>query len=479
MLRILTFLLVACHGPGPLEATEPYPPELPREFRAAWVATVYNIDWPSKAGLEPEKQRKELADLFDIAADTGLNAIILQVRPAADALYKSGYEPWSPYLTGEMGVHPGYDPLQFAIEEAHRRGLELHAWFNPFRAQTNFRNKISDNHIVNTRRDWIKRYGDYLWLDPGNPEARRYSLQVMLDVVERYDVDGVHMDDYFYPYPQPTNEDPLPFPDDDSFQRFGHGKRANWRRVNIDSFVKDLYRETRKAKPWVDVGISPFGIWKPGVPTGTEASLDAYSLLYADARKWLRKGWVDYLMPQLYWSIDSKGQSFPKLLNWWVGENSRNRHLWPGIATDRVGDQRHPAEMANQISLIRHVNRGYPGHSHWSADSVVNDQRGVRKLLMRTTYQSKALVPPSRWQKGEEPKAPTYVLTPSGDQLLIRLAPQNSIRFWVVQSKSGSEWSTLVADGKSQTIRVDSAGAIAISALGKTGLLSRPTIYSQ
>ena len=186
----------------------------------------------------------------------------------------------------------------------------------------------------------------------------------MLDVVERYDIDGVHMDDYFYPYPYPTNDEPLPFPDVDSFERFGRGKLDNWRRSNIDNFVKDLYQEVRKTKPWVDVGISPFGIWKPGIPKGTEASLDAYSLLYADARKWLRKGWVDYMMPQLYWSIDSKGQSFPKLLNWWIGENPKGRHVWPGIATDRVGDQRHAAEMANQISLIRNVNRGYPGHSH-------------------------------------------------------------------------------------------------------------------
>ncbi len=471
---LLVSLTISAHA-----LAKPYPPELPREFRAAWVATVYNIDWPTKAGLAPEAQRKELIELFDTSAQTGLNAIILQVRPAADALYQSTYEPWSPYLTGEMGLDPGYDPLEFAIEEAHRKGLELHAWFNPFRAQTNHKNKVSSNHIVNTRPDWIKRYGNYLWLDPGNPEARRYSLQVMLDVVERYDIDGVHMDDYFYPYPHPTNDKPLPFPDLDSFERFGHGKLDKWRRSNIDSFVKDLYQEVRKTKPWVDVGISPFGIWKPGVPKGTEASLDAYSLLYADARKWLRKGWVDYMMPQLYWSIDSKGQSFQKLLNWWVGENAKGRHVWPGIATDRVGDQRHAAEIANQISLIRNVNRGYPGHSHWSADSVVSNQRGVRKLLVRTTYQSPALTPPNRWQKAKEPEAPTFVLTPTGETLSLRIAPQDDIRFWVIQSKIDEGWSTSVIDSKVQKLSVKPAEAIAVSALGLTGILSKPAIYSE
>ena len=163
---LLVSLAISAHA-----LAKPYPPELPREFRAAWVATVYNIDWPTKAGLAPEAQRKELIELFDTSAQTGLNAIILQVRPAADALYQSAYEPWSPYLTGEMGRYPGYDPLEFAIQEAHRRGLELHAWFNPFRAQTNHKNKVSSNHIVNTRPDWIKRYGNYLWLDPGNPRG--------------------------------------------------------------------------------------------------------------------------------------------------------------------------------------------------------------------------------------------------------------------------------------------------------------------
>ncbi len=451
------------------------PPKLEREFRAAWVATVFNIDWPSKAGLKVREQQQELTDLLNAAKWMGLNAIILQVRPAADALYQSSFEPWSPYLTGEMGLYPGYDPLEFAIEEAHKRGLELHAWFNPFRAQTNYKNAIADDHIVNTRKDWIKRYGNYLWLDPGNPEAREYSIQVILDVVERYDIDGVHLDDYFYPYP--SNDDRLPFPDEDTFERFGRGKIEDWRRASIDDFIENLNKRIHKTKPWVLLGISPFGIWKPGTPKGTEAGLDAYSLLYADSRKWLRKGWTDYMMPQLYWMIDSKGQSFPKLLDWWVGENKRKRHLWPGIATDRVGPDRPASEMSKQIKLIRSSKQDYPGHAHWSADSLIKDQRGVQKHLIKTTYNYPALVPPSKWLKGSRPDAPTIAITPKGEQYVIKIAPQDAVRFWIVQTKIGSRWTFRRIDANQESVTVDSADIFAVSALGLTGLQSKPTVY--
>lgn len=452
-------------------------PEIDREFRAAWVATVYNIDWPSKAGLDKEVQQKELIDLLDTAKASGLNAIILQVRPAADALYQSDFEPWSPYLSGKMNLDPGYNPLKFAVEESHKRGLELHAWFNPFRAQTNYKNKISETHIANTRKDWIKRYGDYLWLDPGNPEVRDYTIKVMLDVVERYDIDGVHIDDYFYPYPHPTNQKPHPFPDSDTFERFGRGERDAWRRSNVDQFIKELHSQIKKTKPWVKFGISPFGIWRPGIPKGTEAGLDAYGLLYADSRKWLRKGWVDYMMPQLYWSIDSKGQSFPRLLDWWIGENKKKRHLWPGIATDRVGDQRPASEMQKQISIIRTLSKGHPGHSHWSADSLINNQRGVQKLLNRTVYKSPAIVPPSSWMKGDKPGSPAIAITPIENGYRVRIAPQLDVRFWLLQTRSGKEWDLQVLDGESQSVQIGSADIIALSGLGHTGLQGRAAVY--
>ena len=452
-------------------------PTLDREFRAAWVATVYNIDWPSKAGVDPDAQRAELRNLFQVAQDTGLNAIIFQIRPAADALYESAYEPWSPHLTGKMDLDPGYDPLSFAIEEAHFRGMELHAWFNPFRAQTNIKKERSANHIANTRADWVKQYGNYLWLDPGNPEVRDYTIKIMLDVVKRYDIDGVHIDDYFYPYPYPSNEDSLPFPDDDTFQRFGRGKKDTWRRSNVNRFVETLYKRIKKEKPWVKFGISPFGIWRPGTPKGTEAGLDAYNLLYADARKWLHKGWIDYMMPQLYWSIDSEGQSFPRLLDWWVSENKKNRHLWPGIATDRVGDQRPASEMTKQIDLIRKIKKGYPGHAHWSADSVIKNQKGVQTLLKKKTYAALAIVPPSKWLGSKAPAKPTLLLTPRGDRLILQLAPQENIRFWLLQTKTNKGWKSQLLDGTQDTFELELTDAIAVSALGYTGLLSKKARY--
>lgn len=475
--RLLTPLPLLLYLLASLAGNADSPPELPREFRAAWVATVYNIDWPSKAGLKVREQKQEFIELLDTAQATGLNAIIFQVRPAADALYESPFEPWSSHLTGEMGLNPGYDPLAFAIEESHRRGMELHAWFNPFRAQTNRTKERSANHIANTRSDWVKRYGNYLWLDPGNPEVRDYSIQVMIDVVKRYDIDGVHIDDYFYPYPYPSNENSLPFPDDDTFERFGRGKKDDWRRSNVDRFIEALYKGIKKEKPWVKFGISPFGIWRPGIPKGTEAGLDAYGLLYADARKWLHKGWVDYMMPQLYWSIDSKGQSFPRLLDWWVGENKKRRHLWPGIATDRVGDERPASEMTKQIELIRKIKKGYPGHAHWSADSVINNQKGVQTLLKRNSYASPAIIPPSKWLKGETPKRPTLLISPSGDRLTLRIAPQASVRFWLLQTKGSKGWTSQLLNGDKDSFEIDPVDAIAVSALGYTGLLSKSAEY--
>jgi uncharacterized lipoprotein YddW (UPF0748 family) len=353
----------------------------------------------------------------------------------------------------------------------------LHAWFNPFRAQTNHTKKRSPNHISNTRGDWIKRYGNYLWLDPANPEVRDYTIKVMLDVVKRYDIDGVHIDDYFYPYPYPSNEDSLPFPDEDSFQRFGRGKKDAWRRSNVDRFIETLYKSIKKEKYWVKFGISPFGIWRPGTPKGTEAGLDAYNLLYADARKWLRKGWIDYMMPQLYWSIDSKGQSFPRLLDWWVGENKKNRHVWPGIATDRVGDKRPASEMTKQIDLIRKIKKGYPGHAHWSADSVINNQKGVQTLLKKNAYSSPAIVPPSKWLGSKAPAKPTLLLTPGGDRLMLQLAPQENIRFWLLQTKTKKGWKSQLLDGTQDSFEIDAINAIAVSALGYTGLLSRKAEY--
>src|SRR5579871_3371768 len=300
------------------------PPPVPREFRGVWVATVANIDWPSKPGLSTDQQKAEMLAILDKAAQLKLNAIIFQVRPGCDALYDSRLEPWSEYLTGQMGRAPDsyYDPLAFAVEEAHKRGLELHAWFNPYRARhAEAKSSISPDHVSQMHPDLVKQYGRSLWLDPGEKAVQDYSLSVILDVVRRYDIDGVHIDDYFYPYKETDAQNKvLPFPDDASWQKYvqsgGTLSRDDWRRQNVDTFIERLYKGVKEVKPWVKFGISPFGIWRPGYPAQVKG-FDAYQELNADSRKWLRNGWLDYWTPQLYWKIDQTGQSYPVLLKWW------------------------------------------------------------------------------------------------------------------------------------------------------------------
>ncbi len=362
------------------------------EFRGAWVATVYNLDWPSKPGLSADRQQAELRAILDRAKAIKLNAILLQIRPAADALYASKIEPWSAVLTGTQGTDPGYDPLAFAIREAHARGLELHAWFNPFRAATNPANATAARHVARTHPEWIRRHGSLLWIDPGEPAARDYVLGVILDVVRRYDLDGVHLDDYFYPYPAKGVSD---FADDPSWKKHGPSSglsRADWRRDNINRFVEKLYRQVKGEKPAVKVGLSPFGIWRPGVPATIEAQLDAYAQLYCDAKLWLERGWCDYLSPQLYWSIEPAKQSFPVLLDWWRAQSKSGRPIWPGIATERIGPARPASEMAAQIALTRR-GTSTPGHIHWNMKALMQNRGGIADLLRDQTYSSRVSAP--------------------------------------------------------------------------------------
>ena len=364
------------------------------EFRGAWVATVFNLDWPSKPGLPAAEQQAQLRAILDRAAQLKLNAIILQIRPASDAIYASQREPWSAFLTGRQGGSPGYDPLAFAISEAHARRIELHAWFNPFRAATSLKGPFSPNHVTQTHPEWVRRYGGQLWLDPGEPKARQYILDVILDVVKRYDIDGVHIDDYFYPYPKGG----VDFPDGATWQSSGAQtmqSRADWRRENINSFVADLYHQVKAEKPGVRVGISPFGIWRPHVPETVEAQLDAFSQLFADSRLWLQKGWCDYLAPQLYWPCAPAKQSFPVLLEWWRSQSRAGRPVWPGIATERIGARLPAKEIADQIAITRSgVPAGAaPGHIHWSMAALMRDQGAVDEVLSQGVYSERAETP--------------------------------------------------------------------------------------
>ncbi|MGH8165556.1 MAG: glycoside hydrolase family 10 protein, partial [Rhodanobacteraceae bacterium] len=319
-------------------------------------------------------------------------AILFQVRPACEAVYVSAKEPWSEFLSGKEGVSPGYDPLAYAIREAHARGLELHAWVNPFRAALHANGYLPPNHVAKKHPEWVRRFGKQLWIDPGEPAARNYVISVITDIVRRYDVDGVHLDDYFYPYPLKPGA--ATFPDDSTWQRFGAGKgpsRGDWRRENIDDFVRSMYRAVKATKRDVRVGISPFGIWRPGVPPTTKAGLDAYAQLFADSRKWLAEGWVDYLAPQLYWSIHPADQSFPVLLNWWRAQ-SHGTPVWPGIATERIGTKRPAREIIEEIELTRRGTNS-PGNIQWSMKALMRDQGGIDELLRKGPYAEKATVP--------------------------------------------------------------------------------------
>ncbi len=358
-----------------------------REFRGAWVSSVFNIDWPSKPGLSATTQKAELLAILNRAKELNLTAILLQVRPASDALYASRIEPWSAFLTGTQGEANGYDPLAFAVKEAHERGLELHAWINPFRAATSATGKLAPNHIVRTNPEWIRKEGKLLWTDPGVPAAREHVLRVVLDIVRRYAVDGVHIDDYFYPYPSKGGKD---FDDDRSWTQFGIATgmtRGDWRRDNINKFVEQLYTRVKAERASVKVGISPFGIYRPHVPSTIEAGVDAYASLYCDAKLWLERGWCDYLAPQLYWSIDPPAQSFPVLLNWWREQSKMGRPVWPGIASTRIGEKRSAREIANQIALTRKGTQS-PGHIHWNMKSLMQNRGGIADLLKGEVYRT-------------------------------------------------------------------------------------------
>jgi uncharacterized lipoprotein YddW (UPF0748 family) len=472
------------------------PPAPPREFRAAWVATVDNIDWPSKRGLPVSQQKAEALAILDKAADLNLNAIVLQVRPACDALYNSKIEPWSEYLTAQMGKapRPYYDPLEFWIREAHKRGLELHAWFNPYRAHhPSARSEISSGHVSKAKPSIVRTYGKHLWMDPGEKGTQDHSLAVIMDVAKRYDVDGVHMDDYFYPYKEKDAAGTvIDFPDEPSWQKYvasgGTLERDDWRRQNVDSFIERLYKEIKRARPKVRFGLSPFGIWRPGNPPQIKG-FDQYAELYADARKWLQEGWVDYWTPQLYWKIEQAPQSYPVLLKWWAEQNAKGRNLWPGNYTSRVGgggDNTWPAEeIVNQIRATRQQ-EGATGNVHFSMKAIMQNRGGLADALRSGPYARKALVPGSPWLDDAPPGTPKLSLKkgsgPREVGLSFRATGSEPVWLWLVQGRLGGNWVAHVLPGHLSNFDMKSLDAgfdtVAVSAVDRCGNLSEPAVVT-
>lgn len=463
-------------------------PPVEREFRAAWVATVANINWPSKPGLPVDSQKVEALRLLDFLRDHHFNAVILQVRPQADALFPSELEPWSYFLTGEQGraPEPFYDPLAFWITEAHRRGLELHAWLNPYRAHHVSGKEITASSIVKKKPALVVPLEEgYWWFDPSLAETKAHATAVVIDLVRRYDIDGVHFDDYFYPYPS-YNRD-KDFPDSASWAKYREGggrlDRGDWRREAVNDFIKNLYAKIKAEKKDVKFGLSPFGIWRPGHPPSI-AGFDQYAVLYADAKKWLNEGWIDYFSPQLYWPISRVAQSFPVLLNWWKEQNYHGRHLWPGMSVGRDTSAKTVNETLNQVMITRGMMPADAGAIHWSISSVVLNP-SLSRALLTGPYRRKALVPPSPWIDREAPAAPAIQIERKGDWFPLTWThpDEKDVRNWVVYSRYGNLWEYEILPGKRKEFTLpkkmqESRGssgnleAVAIAAVDRNGNMS-------
>ncbi|MFE1249091.1 glycoside hydrolase family 10 protein [Streptomyces sp. NPDC058735] len=365
------------------------------EMRGVWLATVANRDWPSKAGLSAARQRAELLAHLDAAVRNGLNTVFFQVRPAADALWPSPWEPWSQYLTGIQGKDPGWDPLGTAVEEAHARGLQLHAWFNPYRVAVHADpSRLAASHPARRNPDWVVAYGGKLYYDPGLPEVRAFVQDAMLDAVAKYPVDGVHFDDYFYPYPVAGQT----FDDDAAYEEHGAGfpDRAAWRRDNIDRLVRETADRVKEARPNADFGVSPFGVWRnratDALGSDTRAGVQTYDDLHADTRTWVREGWIDYVVPQLYWNIGFAAADYAQLVPWWaeVARGSSTR-LYVGEALYKAGDPAQPAAWQETAELSRHLTLAgghaqVRGHVFFAAGDVAADRVGAMARVVDDHY---------------------------------------------------------------------------------------------
>ncbi|MFM9436806.1 uncharacterized lipoprotein YddW (UPF0748 family) [Janthinobacterium sp. CG_23.3] len=480
------------------------PPPAPREFRAAWVSTVANIDWPSRSNLSVEKQQSEARAILDRAKGLNLNAIVLQVRPSADAIYPSKLEPWSEFLTGQQGRAPLplYDPLKYWVEQAHARGLELHAWFNPYRARhATAKTPLTREHFASTNPEAVKQYGRFLWMDPGEAASSQRTQDVVLDVVRRYDIDGVHIDDYFYPYPidapgagvgaetaalegapAPARTE-LEFPDQPSWQRYllagGKLERASWRRENVNQLIEALYTGIHREKSWVRFGISPFGIGRPDRRPPGIVGFSQYDKLYADAELWLAKGWLDYLSPQLYWPVAQQAQAFDVLLDYWLAQNPHRRHVWPGLYTSRIDNTAKsytPEEIVKQIAVTR-TRPGASGQVHFSIAPLMDNRKGISEQLKANAYQSAALVPSTPWLGADAPAAPAVVARRDGGAYHLKLAAGSgkAVAQYALWSRYGAEWRFAVVPGaRAEWVLADDAAAgpasvVVVSAVDRLG----------
>ncbi|MCM3038363.1 family 10 glycosylhydrolase [Paenibacillus motobuensis] len=417
-----------------------------RELRAAWIATVENIDWPAKGPFNAEQQKADFIAILDELKEAGMNAIVMQVKPTADAFYPSKFAPWSKWLTGEQGKDPGYDPLAFMIEEAHKRNLEFHAWFNPYRASMEPDvNSLIPEHPLRQHEDWLLTYGGRLIMDPGIPDTQQYIIDSIMEVVQNYDIDAVHFDDYFYPYPVAG----VNFPDDASYSKYGNGmNREDWRRHNVDTLIQNLSKAIKAEKPYVQFGISPFGIWKniASDPEGSDTrGTESYNAIYADTRKWVQEEWIDYIAPQIYWYFNYGPAAYENLIDWWAKQvDGKKVHLYIGHGAYRIGSDDpnwlDPDQMPNQILFNRNFDN-VKGSIFFSTQSLRDNPLGFNDRLQQDLYAYPALVPEMNWLEQSKPAAPTDMtgaVGASGIQLDWQ-DPQDVVVYYVIYRSVGDQ----------------------------------------
>lgn len=472
--RLYSFLLLLSAALG-VSAESPK-----QEFRGAWLHTVYQGQYKKQTTAQNQAYLRNLLDSLQL---TGVNAVIFQVRPQADAFYDSKLEPWSRFLTDDGAKpKPYWDPLQFMVEECHKRGMELHAWLNPYRVTTNAKQTLPKGHIYHKHPERFVRYDGKLYFNPGLPENREFIGKVVEDIVSRYDIDAIHFDDYFYPYPAKGKD----FDDAAAFAKYGKGMaRDDWRRHNVDLLIEELNTRIKKLKPWVRFGISPFGIWrnKTSDPRGSDTNgLQNYDALYADVLLWEEKGWIDYLLPQLYWELDHKAASSRILADWWNENSGHNRHLYIGQDVERCISK---GELGEKVEISR-SRQNVAGNCWWPGYSVTRNSGGVADSLASDLQKDIALVPPSSWLSSTTPAAPIKVSVEPGGVIAWQApAPQGKIgdvtrfviyRFDSPENIDVNDASAIIAIVPDMSFKTTEPGTYVVSALDRVNNESEPSV---
>lgn len=472
--RLYSFLLLLSAALG-VSAESPK-----QEFRGAWLHTVYQGQYKKQTTAQNQAYLRNLLDSLQL---TGVNAVIFQVRPQADAFYDSKLEPWSRFLTDDGAKpKPYWDPLQFMVEECHKRGMELHAWLNPYRVTTNAKQTLPKGHIYHKHPERFVRYDGKMYFNPGLPENREFIGKVVEDIVSRYDIDAIHFDDYFYPYPAKGKD----FDDAAAFAKYGKGMaRDDWRRHNVDLLIEELNTRIKKLKPWVRFGISPFGIWrnKTSDPRGSDTNgLQNYDALYADVLLWEEKGWIDYLLPQLYWELDHKAASSRILADWWDENSGHNRHLYIGQDVERCISK---GELGEKVEISR-SRQNVAGNCWWPGYSVTRNSGGVADSLANNLQKDIALVPPSSWLSSTPPAAPAKVSVEPGGVIAWQApAPQGKIgdvtrfviyRFDSPENIDVNDASAIIAIVPDMSFKTTEPGTYVVSALDRVNNESEPSV---